>query len=282
MKKTLRASLSLVPLALAACGGSTLPPLPATLTTPPVTQARLVESPQPAGMLRVPGGTFELGSATGDAIERPPHSVTVSAFYIHRTEVTVLAYRDCQASNACTTPDAYDEFERPYCNWNATGREAHPVNCLDWSQANAFCRYIGARLPTEAEWEFAARGDTGRPYPWGTEAPDDTRLAWSGTTPREGTSTVGSFPAGASPFGVLDLSGNVVEWIGDWHGAFHDGAVTDPTGASFGETRGVRGGGWQAIRPDWVRATMRDGDTPTARTDDLGFRCAKAVMQPGP
>src|SRR5690348_6713548 len=110
MTKTLRTTLSLVPFAIAACGGTAPPPVVATPPSNPPPSARLVEAAQPAGMVRIPGGVFELGSATGDAIERPAHRVTLSPYYIHRTEVTVLAYRDCQASNACTDPDVYDEF----------------------------------------------------------------------------------------------------------------------------------------------------------------------------
>ena len=134
---------------------------------------------------------------------------------MERTLATVKEYRACEGAGACTpTPD------KPYCNEHIAARDNHPINCVTWAQANAFCGWMGARLPTEEEWEYAARGTDGRRYPWGDDAPAK-QLCWDGATSdlgmmkRRGTCPVGAHPTGASPFGLLDMAGNVWEWSSD-------------------------------------------------------------------
>jgi formylglycine-generating enzyme required for sulfatase activity len=244
------------------------------------------------GMVAVPAGTFEMGSPAGAGAddERPQRTVTLRAYCLDRTEVTVEAYRRCVDGGGCSEPDAEG---RERCTWGVAGKEQHPVNCVDWTQAQAYCGWSGKRLPTEAEWELAARGTDGRTYPWGDEAPDAGRLngcgAECGALPgRAGspvmyegddgwaaTAPVGSYPAGASPYGAQDLAGNEWEWVSDWYGEYAAGAVEDPTGPSRGEHRVYRGGGWINDDAGLVRAASRGADRPAYRDSGIGFRCAR-------
>jgi formylglycine-generating enzyme required for sulfatase activity len=246
----------------------------------------------PDGMVRVPHGTFAMGSpdGTGEDDEHPRHPVTLAAFCIDRTEVTVKAYEACVAANRCTAP--HREIS-PHCNH--PDRPDHPVNCVDWHQAVAYCRWRGKRLPTEAEWEYAARGSDGRLYPWGNEPPSATRLNACGRecvtwgkrvlgrewpTMYDGddgwvtTAPVGSFPAGASPFGALDMAGNVWEWTADWRGSYPASAVTAPRGPATDTARIQRGNGWHAHLAVDVRAAARDSVDPALPTNSTGLRCA--------
>jgi formylglycine-generating enzyme required for sulfatase activity len=187
------------------------------------------------------------------------------------------------------------------CNARREGRGEHPANCVDWNMADNFCRAPGgrvadggARLPTEAEWEFAARGSGQKTYPWGDEAPDSTRLnacgaecdAWFTAhhlTTRTlyaaddrfaGTAPVGSFPAGATREGVLDLAGNVWEWTADFYGPYGSDAVANPKGAESGTERVVRGGSFNGSMSAWAKPAYRWKTTPDTYNHTIGFRCA--------
>lgn len=217
----------------------------------------------------VPGGTFTMGSADPRSApdERPAHEVSLSDYCIDRVEVTAAAYTRCVTARACTRPASQNPVDDG------------PVTGIDWNQAEAYCRSVGGRLPTEAEWEFAARGTDGREYPWGAEAPSDCERAdWStgGASCRGvGPSPVGSFPRGASPFGALDMAGNVWEWTADWYArSYSAGSANDPTGPEQGSARVTRGGGWNNDQPDRLRATFREGQHPSFHDYDLGVRCA--------
>jgi len=197
--------------------------------------------------------------ADGDACVRPlvcPAGMVAipgaAPFCLDRTEVTVAAYGTC---SGCTAPNTGGA-----CNWGVAGRGDHPINCVGWNQAVAFCASRGARLPTEAESQLAAAGTDGREYPWGNVPPSD-QLCWSGEGARTGTCAVGSFPSGRSPYGAEDLSGNVCEW----------------TSTSVGATRVYRGGGWSNDDAAGVCAASRGSDAPTARGNYLGFRCARGA-----
>jgi formylglycine-generating enzyme required for sulfatase activity len=251
-----------------------------------------VEPVCPDGMVRVPSGTFAMGSpdGVGDDDEHPRHEVTVSALCIDRTEVMVKAYEVCVAAKRCTAP--HREISQ-YCN--QPDRGDHPVNCVDWNQAVAYCRWLGKRLPTEAEWEYAARGSDGRLYPWGNEPPSASRLnacgsecvawgkrvlgrAWPAMYDADDgwvtTAPVGSFPEGASPFGALDMAGNVWEWTADWRGSYPASVVTDPRGPQTGSARINRGNGWHGHLAVEVRAAVRSADDPAVSTNSTGLRCA--------
>jgi formylglycine-generating enzyme required for sulfatase activity len=185
---------------------------------------------------------------------------------------------------------------RRYGRWcNGDDRPDHPINCVDWEMAGAYCAWRDRRLPTEAEWEYAARGGDDRLYPWGNEPPSALRLDLCGrecaaAAKREldevwvpmydaddgwaTTAPVGSFPAGASRFGALDMAGNVWEWTADWYGPYAAGSETDPRGPAAGTSRVSRGGGWATRGPNKARAADRNWIDPQVRDCDLGFRCA--------
>lgn len=277
-------------------------PPPSTLPVTPTPTPGSVRGPScPEGMVSIPGGTFEMGSSFGgEADERPVTRVTLSGYCLDRTEVTVRAYAQCVSAGSCQAQDSVswsgitEEQRRqfnPTCNFRHSDRGEHPMNCVDWTQADAYCRWRGGRLPTEAEWEYAARGTDGRTYPWGNQAPGSRLLnacdascrrafpnffvmfesddGWATTAP------VGSYPSGASPFGVQDMAGNVWEWVSDWYGTYPGGSTSNPRGAYQGSSRVNRGGGWGSVVPSWVRAADRGGVGQANRDNILGFRCAR-------
>ena len=236
----------------------------------------------PSDMVYVPCGPFVMGSDPGEgfAREMPEHVVTLSAYCIDLTEVTAAAYRACMAAGGCTAPVlAY----RP---------DEHPVDHVDWNQMSAYCAWAGKRLPTEAEWEKAARGgcdmvapetcgtEDERTYPWGEEEPTCSRANY-----REGTSscmgeadTVGVRPLGDSPYGVHDMAGNVRELVSDWYGDTYYSTCAsgcgDPTGPSLGGFRIIRGGDF--MHPSsYVRTAHRDGIVPWGTAVGSGGRCAR-------
>jgi len=189
----------------------------------------------------------------------------VAPFRIEATEVTLEAYERCVIAAGCTEP--HDDWEA--CNWSRRKElERHPVNCIDWYQATAYCTWSGRRLPTEAEWEAAARGSDDRIYPWGNDGPAK-QLCWEGNPEYVGmepTCPVGSYPAGASPFGVLDMAGSVWEWT--------SGSERLPDGTL---AYSLRGGGWSydGLSPVVeVRIVDRELHPPEHHASDLGFRCA--------
>lgn len=223
------------------------------------------------GMVSIPAGTFMMGSDTGQANEAPAHSVSVEAFELDVTEVTVAAYQDCVDRGACTAGEAADYDAR--CNTGMTGRENHPINCVDWEQASRYCEWGGKRLPSEEEWEYAARGTDNRVYPWGDAQPDDDRLCWSGDmTDRDQTCVVGEFSRGDSPFGIKDMAGNVWEWTASGYSADYASGRAD-------ESRVIRGGSWYSRRTAYERAAFRMPEDPVYRMPDSGFRCARDVVR---
>jgi len=226
--------------------------------------------------VRIPGGTFQMGSNDGNNSEKPVHSVTVSTFEIAATEVTVAQYRKCVDAGVCSAPDTYSGL----CNWGKSDRENHPVNCLDWNQATTYAKWVGGRLPTEAEWEYAARsGGRNQKYPWGNQTATCfyTVMAEGGFgCGRDSTWPVCSKTAGNTAQGLCDMAGNVWEWVSDWYGSYGSGSVTNPVGLSSGSIR-VRRGGSFYVGPGLVRVAIRFGDVPGFRGDFLGFRPARSV-----
>jgi formylglycine-generating enzyme required for sulfatase activity len=231
--------------------------------------------PKGAVMVYVPAGTFQMGSTREvdpvrrDEDERPVHTVHLDAFWIDRTEATNARYARCVADGRCT--------QSPYADDPAYGGEDHPVVGVSWHDAAAYCAWAGARLPTEAEWEYAARGPAGNAYPWDDEPLTCERAEFSGCSEYPGgTVPVGSFPAGASWCGALDMLGNAAEWVADWYGPYPARPQTNPTGPKTGEARVLRGGSWYN-NPFWVYATNRSRSNPDpAPIPTRGFRCARS------
>ena len=239
-----------------------------------------------ADMAYVPAGEFVMGSPDGEghADEHPQHGVHLDAFWIDRYEVSNDQYRQCVEASACDAPTSCTWGEPTYGD---TGKADHPVVCVSWHDAEAYCQWAGARLPTEAEWEKAARGTDALKYPWGNTF-DGSRLNfcdrncefddWKDTDVDDGyarTAPVGTYgPAGASPYGALNMAGNVYEWVADWHdrGYYSRSPDRNPPGPDSGEYRVVRGGSWGGD-PGWVRSAYRGGDFPVITNSSNGFRC---------
>ncbi len=210
-------------------------------------------------MVRIPGGSFMMGSSDGQPDEKPVRRVTVNAFEMDLHEVTVGAYALCAEAGKCTLGDV-DHF----CNWGRLGRENHPMNCLEWEQAGAYCASVGKRLPTEEEWEYAARGTDGRPYPWG-KLPAPKELCVLRT--QQGTCPAETVPVD-SPFGLRGMAGNVWEWTSS--------AYSDDYGKKRSDPRKVyRGGSFYEETLEHMRATTRNRRPTNTRFDYLGFRCAR-------
>jgi formylglycine-generating enzyme required for sulfatase activity len=228
----------------------------------------------------VDGGTFTMGSDSGEQDEAPAHRVTVSSFRIGQTEVSVGEYQRCVDARRC---------DRPATNGRCQGTNARsdfPVVCVDWSDARRFCDWDHGWLPTEAEWEFAARGVDERTYPWGSERPDCTRADFEGTRDDRGScngpgpSPVTSHADGATPSDVLNLAGNVWEWVSDWYGAYPALRTTDPTGPEEGRQRVTRGGTWGSPGVE-LRTTERWALDPGLKRWGVGFRCAYPAADGG-
>jgi formylglycine-generating enzyme required for sulfatase activity len=227
-------------------------------------------------MVFVAAGRFMMGDPhDDDPGAQPVHGVRLSAFCIDRSEVTVAAYGRCDAAG-CTAPGS-----EAGCNALSSGRDEHPVNCVAWEQARAYCRWRGGDLPTEAQWEFAARGGDARTYPWG-EALPDAQLSWSGGSARPtGTSPVGSFRDGDTPNGLVDMAGNVWEWVLDWNSIYSgDGTteVVDPTGPTVpGMGHVFKGASWICPSAISVRPAFHDDfGYPGLHSAYGGFRCVGA------
>ena len=257
------------------------------------------------GMVKVPAGSLSMGSDSGESAERPAHEVTVSSFYLDRFEVTNAAFSEfVSATNHLTDP------ERNGVGWHWTGKwkqvtgadwrrphgpgsridglEQHPVVQVSWRDAAAYCEWRHKRLPSEAEWERAARNTGGAPYAWGNAPPSENALYRASygsdqccrADDGDGylyTAPVGSFPSGRSPFGADDMTGNVWEWVSDTYDATFYGRSppTDPINTASGKRKVIRGGGW-GNNPWGLRTTLRHANMPESGLSMVGFRCAKS------
>ncbi|HHW97251.1 SUMF1/EgtB/PvdO family nonheme iron enzyme [Myxococcota bacterium] len=246
-------------------------PAKTAVAKPPVVAAVM------EGMVKVPGGLFRFGcddelDGPCAQAERPSRLVQVHGFKIDKTEVTVEAYKKCVDAEVCTRAVAGDE-----CNWGESGRDNYPINCVTWYQADQYCRWVGGYLPSEVEWERAARGDDGRLYPWGNEAPDADgifRANWGEGLARqlwirdkwEFDAPVGRFEVGAGPYGTLDQAGNVAEWTS---------TIAPDTQDDPNPERIVKGGSFREYARR-LRTYAKDSHGPHRFYSHVGFRCAAA------
>jgi len=220
-------------------------------------------------MVYVPEGSFEMGSTTGYDDEKYVRQVFLDAFWIDKFEVTNSQYGQCVDAEFCTEPMRKDSATRiSYFDYDFHAN--FPVINVNWSQAQDYCEWVGGKLPTEAQWEKAARGTDGRKYPWGDNAPND-ELANYGRYVGD-TLTVGIYPNGASPYGALDMAGNVSEWVHDWYGAYQPLDTNNPTGPDDGTRRVLRGGSWVSDI-GVIRTSDRYNVGSTYTNYLIGFRC---------
>ena len=226
-----------------------------------------------ATLVYVPAGEFAMGSTDLDSLasgdEKPQHSIMLDAFWVDQTEVTNAMYGKCVNAGNCKPPTNTDHFIN-------SGYANHPVVSVDWGQANAYCAWAERRLPTEAEWEKAARGTDGRIYPWGNEAPDDVLLNYNDSV--KDTTAVGQYPNGKSPYGAYDMAGNVWEWINDWYGEtyYQSSPASNPLGAESSAYQVFRGGSWNN-NDYFVRSANRGWVEPASTGYFIGFRCAQST-----
>lgn len=258
-------------------------------------------------MVYVPAGEFEMGSDDSEVdtalemcntyyegdcqrewfeVEQPVHATALNAFWIDRTEVTIAQYQRCVEAEACEPP-ARSNSDTRATYYGDVAYNDYPIVNVNWEQANVYCEWAGGRLPTEAEWEYAARGPEGRRYPWGNEY-DGARLnscdvncgySWAEEQFDDGygdTAPVGSYPDGASWSGVLDLAGNVWEWTADWFGEYTAERQENPSGSSSGAGRAVRGDSADGTRAV-SRGVARHGMAANRTYEYTGFRCVRSI-----
>jgi iron(II)-dependent oxidoreductase len=257
-----------------------LPPPPTRTPQPPTPTSEVQEEQAettasevpsvPDNMVEIPAGPFIMGSDEGDPEDAPAHEVEVAAFEIDIFEVTNTDFYSFVEATGYVT---YAE-ERGIGSWGekwGVGQDSHPVVMVNWDDAAAYCEWLGKRLPSEVEWEKAARGEDGRRFTWGDDW--DPNLANVKERGLRGTAAVGSFGDSVSPYGVEDMIGNVWEWTADWYQAYPDNTTADPY---YGEQFKVtRGGGWFDEEPQATTFNRNAGDPGKTASDELGFRCVR-------
>ena len=253
--------------------------LPSTPAPTPIMDIASVQATQtvasaPPDMVFVPAGEFIMGSPEGEGEddEHPQRTVYLDAFYIGKYEVTNAEYKECVDAGACDPPsESWSSTRDPY--YGNPEYDNYPVIHVSWYDAQAYCEWKGQRLPTEAEWEKAARGTDGREYPWDNEfGKNKCNTSESGIND---TTEVGSYPDGVSPYGAMDMAGNVWEWVADWQDGDYYSKATErnPPGPDSGEYRVLRGGSWSDDQ-GFARCSFRLGYVPNLRNDHFGFRVA--------
>ncbi len=272
------------------------------LPPPPAAAAKIrtkISGFDGAVLVHVPAGTFLMGSKKGDRDERPPRKIKMTAYWIDRTEVPASRFGFfVSQSGYRTTAEKkgwswvwdvalrkgkggwrkvrganWHEPEGKGTDWRTMREQA--ASHVSWHDAEAYCTWAGRRLPTEAEWEYAARGGDGRRWPWGNLRDPKRANLKGGADGFPGVAPVGAFENGASPFGALGMSGNVWEWVSDRYGAgaYKKLAEMSPSGPAKGNTRVVRGASWGSPLK-WATTHNRYHRKPTYRNNTIGFRCA--------
>ena len=223
-----------------------------------------------APMVLVPAGEFTMGSEQGDDDEQPVHRVVLERFYLDTFEVTNGRFAKFVAAIQSEPPWGFADQETP------VAQAERPVRWVNWLEATGYCLWAGKRLPTEAEWEKAARGTDGRTYPWGNEPPTAAHAVFGLKEGDETVSPIGNRDAGSSPYGVHDLAGNLYEWVTDWYDdAFYTQSVpSNPRGPVEGTAKVQRGGSY-FNSPYRLRSAFRTKSDPTEHDPHVGFRCAQ-------
>jgi len=258
----------------------TATPLTSSISPIPATDTPASKTVVPASsmeMVLVPAGTFTMGNGNDDVNEQPVHSVNLSAYTIDKYEVTNASYAVCVDAGKCAPPlDTRSATRSTY--YGDSQYKNYPVVNVTWEMAKKYCEWRGARLPSEAEWEKAARGAKTQTYPWGNSI-DCSKANYKGCSGND-TSEVGKYKDGQSPYGVFDMAGNVWEWTADWYQENYYATlgdnVLDPLGPAAGDSRVIRGGSYFNTQKS-VRTTIRNFSDPKINYPYLGFRCAENV-----
>jgi len=227
------------------------------------------------GMVSLPSGCFCMGSNDGEDNEKPVHRVCLSAFSMDKYEVTRLAFMEIQGRNPHENDDSCYVMERGYLSSYFLGN-TQPQVCVDWNQAKEYCESQGKRLPTEAEWEYAARAGTTSKWNCGNDESCLDHIAWYSSNSHSKTNPIGQKQP--NDWGLYDMAGNVWEWTSDLYSAYSSESQQDPRGASSGLNRVFRGGSWYET-PLNQRSAVRAYLTPTRRGEFLGFRCVASISK---
>ena len=270
-------------------------------------------------MKLIAGGTFTMGSDDDSfPLWKPAHKVTIDSFCLGQYEVTVAEFDECVASKKCEPASARPSFPKlgtqsdaahqteldafaELCNAGKKERAKHPINCVSFHAADAYCKSLGARLPTEAEWELAARGTDGRTFPWGDDVGNHSYMNAAGPEWREwlgskglaepsqlmfdksdgyvGTAPVGRYPRAQTQDGIYDMVGNVWEWTSDWYALYKDEHQMNPKGAPAGKRKAIRGGGFNGEHKIWIDPAARYHQEIDAVVHAIGFRCAANLIE---
>jgi serine/threonine-protein kinase len=224
-------------------------------------------------MRLVPAGEFSMGNNDGLSSERPVHAVYLDAYYMDTYEVTNALYADCVNAGVCSEPKNISSYKHAVY-YGKSDFVDYPVIYVDWAMADAYCKWRGSSLPTEAQWEKAARGVNNGIYPWGAESPNAKLLNFDRNF--IDARKVGAYPTGISPHGLYDMAGNVSEWVNDWYDYvyYQNSPSSNPPGPDTGKYKVLRGGSWSSINSN-VRATVRNWHNPADTNYDVGFRCVR-------
>jgi formylglycine-generating enzyme required for sulfatase activity len=252
--------------------------IPVNLVTPTVTPLAEITDSQGVTMRLVPAGPFPMGSDNGDSDRQPVHDIYLDAYYIDIYEVTNALYKTCVDASVCAAPKNTNSYSRPSYYGNPEF-DNYPVIYVDWNMAQTYCQWRGADLPTEAQWEKAARGTDGRTYPWGEGIDCNKANYHDGNKFCVGdTTAVGNYPSGVSPYGLYDMAGNIWEWVKDWYldTYYQNSPSENPLGPDTGTYRVLRGGSWY-YDGYGTRSSIRGRVTPDITYYYIGFRCARSL-----
>ena len=262
--------LVLLPLFVSLAARSTPAAAPSPTAAPSLLAGSYTRPADGMTMLYVPGATFTMGSA--DISNATPHQVTLSPYWIDQTDVTNAEYAKCVAAGGCTEPSNKRSATRSSYYGNSQF-DNYPVIYVNWNQAKSYCEWAGAKLPSEAQWELAARGMEGRTYPWAGNTIDKSYANFNQNV--GDTTAVCSYPQGVSPYGACDMAGNVWQWTADWYGNYGTSPVSNPNGPADGTYRVLRGGSWLSLN-SYVRSALRFDIDPSLTNVSSGFRCARS------